>query len=201
MAFLPSFRFIIFCLFFRGSPAANGNSQARGWIRATAASLYTRSIAMLDPSCICDLHRSSQQCWIFNSLRKARDQTHFLTDTSRVCYHWATMDTPSFLFNSKLEPADSTWGTTNHFLAVENPPLIPGQCQELKPYVETLVLLAWVSHVSPMCDTTHFQQWGWDREDREFSGQEFNIEKLDVSNPLKSSVCNFKMGEQRDPTI
>ena len=30
---------------------------------------------MWDPSCICDLHHSSQQCWILNPLSKARDQT------------------------------------------------------------------------------------------------------------------------------
>ena len=31
--------------------------------------------ATADPSCICDLHHSLQQCWILNSLSKARDGT------------------------------------------------------------------------------------------------------------------------------
>ena len=31
------------------------------------------------------LHHSSGQCWICNPLRKARDGTHILTDTSQVC--------------------------------------------------------------------------------------------------------------------
>ena len=37
-----------------------------------------------DPSLVCNLHHSSQQCWILNPLCKARDQTHILMDTSRV---------------------------------------------------------------------------------------------------------------------
>ena len=32
----------------------------------------------------CDLHHSSQQCRILNPLRKARDQTLILMDTSQV---------------------------------------------------------------------------------------------------------------------
>ena len=47
-----------------GAPAACGRSQARGLIGATAA-------AMRDPSCICDLHRSSWQRRILNPLSKA----------------------------------------------------------------------------------------------------------------------------------
>ena len=37
-----------------------------------------------DPSCICDLRCSLQQCQILNPLSKARDQTCILMDTSRV---------------------------------------------------------------------------------------------------------------------
>ena len=47
---------------------------------------YTTATAMpWDLSCVCDLHHSSQ--WIFNPLNKVGDQTHVLTDTSRICYH------------------------------------------------------------------------------------------------------------------
>ena len=35
--------------------------------------VYTRATATQDPSCICDLHQSSQQHWILNPLTKARD--------------------------------------------------------------------------------------------------------------------------------
>ena len=34
---------------------------------------------------VAGLHHSSQQRWILNPLSKARDQTHVLMDTSRVC--------------------------------------------------------------------------------------------------------------------
>ena len=39
---------------------------------------YTRATAMPDPSCICDLHHSSQQCRILNPPSEARDRTHSL---------------------------------------------------------------------------------------------------------------------------
>ena len=54
-----------------------------------------------DLSLVCNLHHSSWQCQILNPLSRARDGTLVLMDTSRVCYHWATMRTPvspSFLF-------------------------------------------------------------------------------------------------------
>jgi len=59
------------------------SSQARGPI-AAAAVAYTTATAILDPSCICDLHHSSRQRWILNPLSEARDQTCILMDTSRV---------------------------------------------------------------------------------------------------------------------
>ena len=45
---------------------------------------YTIAMAMLDPSHICDLHLSLQQCQILNLLSKARDRTLILIDTSQV---------------------------------------------------------------------------------------------------------------------
>ena len=41
---------------------------------------------MPDPSHACDLHHSSCQRRILDSLSEARDQTCFLIDTSWVCY-------------------------------------------------------------------------------------------------------------------
>ena len=52
---------------------------------------------MQDPSHIWDIHHSSPQCWILNSLSKARDWTCILMDTghtSQFHYHWATTVTP-----------------------------------------------------------------------------------------------------------
>ena len=47
---------------------------------------YTTATAMQDLRCVCDLHHSSQQCWVLNPLSEARDQTCILTDTSGFCY-------------------------------------------------------------------------------------------------------------------
>ena len=47
---------------------------------------YTIAMATWDPSCVCDLHHSSQQCQILNPLSEARDGTHVLKDTCWVCY-------------------------------------------------------------------------------------------------------------------
>ena len=46
---------------------------------------YTTATKMPDPSCICDLCHSSQQCWILNPMSEARDQTCILMDTSQAC--------------------------------------------------------------------------------------------------------------------
>ena len=45
---------------------------------------YATATAMPDQSHICDLHHSSEQCWILNPLSKTRDQTLILMDSSRV---------------------------------------------------------------------------------------------------------------------
>ena len=45
---------------------------------------YTTATAKQDPSHVCDLHHSSRQPWILNSLSEARDQTHVLMNTSWV---------------------------------------------------------------------------------------------------------------------
>ena len=47
---------------------------------------YTTATATPDLSHVCDLHHSSQQCWILNPLSEAGGRTHILMDTSRVCY-------------------------------------------------------------------------------------------------------------------
>ena len=44
---------------------------------------YTTTIPMQDPSRVCDLHHSSQQCPILNPLSKARDQS-VLMDASQI---------------------------------------------------------------------------------------------------------------------
>ena len=49
---------------------------------------------MLDPSCVCDLHHSSQQCRILNPLSEARDWTCVFMDASQIRFYWATKGTP-----------------------------------------------------------------------------------------------------------
>ena len=78
--------FFFFLSFFRAEPAAYGSFQARGQIRAQLPA-YTIATATTDPSDICDLHHSSWQWQILNSLSGARDGIHVLMDTSWVCYH------------------------------------------------------------------------------------------------------------------
>ena len=55
---------------------------------------FTTATAMPDPSCVWDLHHSSGQCRILNLLSEARDRTYNLMDTSQVCSHGATTQTP-----------------------------------------------------------------------------------------------------------
>ena len=45
---------------------------------------YATAIAMQDPSYICNLHHSSQQCHILNPLSEARDRTCVLMDASQI---------------------------------------------------------------------------------------------------------------------
>ena len=59
---------------------------------------YTTATARWDPSKVCDLHQSSQHCQILNPLSEARDRTYIFMDTSRVCFQWATMETPHLHF-------------------------------------------------------------------------------------------------------
>ena len=73
---------------------AYGGSQATVWIRAVAAGLR-HSHSNWDPSCVCDLHHSSWQCRILNSLSEAGDQTCVLMNVSQICFPWATTGTPS----------------------------------------------------------------------------------------------------------
>ena len=89
----------LFCLF-RTAPMTYGGSQARGQIRAIAASLcHTHGNA--DLTCVCELYHSSQQGQIINPLMEARNWTHILMDSCWVHYYWATVVTPNKRFFKK----------------------------------------------------------------------------------------------------
>ena len=49
-----------------------------------------------DPSHVCDLYHSSQQCRIFNPLNKARDRTPNLIVPSQIHFHCARTGTPEY---------------------------------------------------------------------------------------------------------
>ena len=54
---------------------------------------YARATATSDPSCICNLYYSSQQCQILNPLSKVRDRTCNLIIPSRIRFYCAMMGT------------------------------------------------------------------------------------------------------------
>ena len=54
---------------------------------------YARATATPDPSCICNLHYSSQQRRIFNSLSKARDWTCNIMVPSQIHFYCTTIRT------------------------------------------------------------------------------------------------------------
>ena len=83
---LFSFFVLFFCFFCFLGPHPRHMKVPRLEVKLKLQLLvYTTATAMWDPSCICDLHHSSWQCWIPNPLRKARDQTRILMDPSRGC--------------------------------------------------------------------------------------------------------------------
>ena len=83
----------IYCLF-RAASMANGSSQARGWIRATAADLL-HSTAMWDPSHILGLHHSSWQCWSLIHWTRPGIEPTSLWILVRFLNRWAMMGTPT----------------------------------------------------------------------------------------------------------
>jgi len=55
---------------------------------------FATATAAWHPSCVCNLHHSSQQRLTLKSLSKARDQTCIFMDASQIHFCWATTGTP-----------------------------------------------------------------------------------------------------------
>ena len=79
----PGAYLFFFFVFFGDISTAYGSSQAELELHLPA---YATATAMQDVGHLCDLHHSSQQHWILNTLSKGRDQTQVLMDNSQVCY-------------------------------------------------------------------------------------------------------------------
>ena len=66
---------------------------------------------------VCNLHHSSLKRRILKPLSEARNWTRVLIDTSQVCYHWITMETPRVsiyvFFISFLYLTDSVFSFLN----------------------------------------------------------------------------------------
>ena len=90
--FFSSFLFY----FFRAIPATYGGSQAKGQIGATAAGVATAT-ATQDLIYVCNLHHSSRQCQIPNSLSQVRDRTQNLRVTIQIRFRCATMGPPTYI--------------------------------------------------------------------------------------------------------
>ena len=59
---------------------------------------YITATATWDPSCVCNLHHSSWQCWILDPRSEAKDWTRIHVDPSRVCFCCASLGTPRGFF-------------------------------------------------------------------------------------------------------
>ena len=87
--FLLSEEFYLFILLFRAAPAAHGGSQARSWIRSTAAGLcYSHSNT--GSKLYLQTTPQLKQHQILNPLREARDWPCNLRVTSRIYFCYAT---------------------------------------------------------------------------------------------------------------
>ena len=74
---------LLFIFLFRAVPA-HMEIPRRGVESELQLMAYTTATATPDPSCLCDLRRSSWQRRILYPLSKARDPTGILTDTSWI---------------------------------------------------------------------------------------------------------------------
>ena len=71
--------------------------QGVQWELTAAGLHHTTATVIQDPSHVCHLHHSLQQCQILNPLIEARDRTHNLVVISQIHFHCATVGIPPFL--------------------------------------------------------------------------------------------------------
>ena len=72
---------------------------------------YATATATRDLNSIFDLHHSSRQCWIINSLSEARDPTCILMVRSPIHFHCATSEFPDSFFPPHFWPPRRIWSS------------------------------------------------------------------------------------------
>ena len=82
----------VFLFILRAEPAAYGNSQARGPIRAVAASLHHSHSNLESEHCLRPIPQL--EAVLDPQPTEVRDQTRIITDTSQIHFHCATTGTP-----------------------------------------------------------------------------------------------------------
>ena len=113
------FMFFTFSIsfFFLGQHPQHTEVPRLGVIQSYSRWPTPQPIGTQDLSCVCNLHHSSRQHWIPGNLHHSSQQhwipdprsetrgwTCILMDTSWICYHWATRESPDFfLVNSPLK--------------------------------------------------------------------------------------------------
>ena len=75
----------VFCFFLFRPPLRHMEVPRLGVESELQLPAYATATATSDPIWVCDLHLSSQQCWILNPLSEIRDRTHTFMDTTQVC--------------------------------------------------------------------------------------------------------------------
>ena len=98
MTFPPPWTFFsFFCLLSFLGLHQRHMEVPRLWVQSELLlTAYARTTATPDPNQVCDLHHSSQQRLIPNSLREARDRTCNLMVPRWIHFRCATMGTPFF---------------------------------------------------------------------------------------------------------
>ena len=94
------YKLFFFFFLFRATPVAYGGSQARGPVRATAASLHHKHSNTMYLTCDCHLHHSSQKCQFLNPLSETRGWNCNLIVPNQICFCCVTTGTPKLVMAS-----------------------------------------------------------------------------------------------------
>ena len=111
--FLEDIFFLPFFFFFLGLHPWHMEVLRLGVEQELQLPAYTTATATGDPSHVCDLHRSSQQCRIPDPLSRARERTRILMDTSRICFLCIARGTSRRYFQLKNRTTQPSFKSLN----------------------------------------------------------------------------------------